>query len=259
MPRVLSTPLWLQKAGNAPKEYEDAFQPAKRGEYGGVRLRFAVADGATEGMLSGLWAQLLTLSFKRHWRQPDQTARWLARAYQDWVRVKQEYIQRRETQNRPIQWYEEPGLEVGAFSTLLGVTLTGFQSGHVGVFEAMALGDSCLFQIRKGELILQFPFQHSDEFNNRPLLLSSNPAHNRQVLETIKSTRGRFRAGDRFYLLTDALAAWFMREDESGNRPWRVLETLDADTQAFAEWIDRLRQNRQIRNDDVTCLRLEVI
>ncbi len=259
MPRILSTPLWLQKAGNAPEEYEDAFQPAKCGEVVGVRLRFAVADGATEGMLSGLWAQLLTQAFKRHWRQRDHASRWIARAYQDWVQVKQEYIARREAQNRPIQWYEEPGLEAGAFATLLGITLTGFQTGHTGLFEVIALGDSCVFQVRKEELVLQFPFKHSDEFNNRPLLLSSNPARNRRVLENLKSARGRFKAGDRFYLLTDALAAWFMRELESGNKPWKMLENSNVDAQAFAEWIETLRRDRQIRNDDVTCLRLKVI
>ena len=128
-------------------------------------------------------------------------------------------------------------------------------------FEAVALGDSCLFQIRDGTLILQFPLTYSSEFNNRPLLISSNPARNSRVLENFKFVRGEWRTGDQFYLITDALAAWSIREAEAGRAPWSFFKGLGTDAQAepFAEWIAALRRTGQIRNDDVTCVRLQVM
>ena len=255
--RVISTPLWLQKAGNEPGEYEDAFQPVASAEYEGDYLRFAVADGATEAMLSGMWAGLLVKLYRRHWQDPECLTPWLERAYTDWARLKREYINRRTAQKNPIRWYEEPGLDAGAFSTLLGLTLRRSRENGRGTFQAVALGDSCLVQIRAGELLLTFPFVDSGEFNDRPLLLSSNPERNRTALEHLRITRGDFSSGDCFYLMTDALAAWFMRECETGHEPWLDIQQLAPER--FGEWIMGQREARQLRNDDVTCLCLSVI
>jgi len=52
-------PLRVQKGGNAEGEYEDAFHPPGNGKVEGAALRFAIADGASEGMLSGAWARIL--------------------------------------------------------------------------------------------------------------------------------------------------------------------------------------------------------
>ncbi len=281
MVRILSTPFSLQKGGNDPTEYEDAYYPAACGLHAAGRLSFAVADGATEALLSAQWANLLVKLYKRRWQDLAEAPQWLARAYKDWVRLKEDYVRRRDVEGRPIQWYEEPGLEAGAFATLLGVTFTSpvvnnstEQSEQAeeqeptpstveggGTFEAVALGDSCLFQVREGALILQFPFTYSSEFNNRPLLISSNPARNGRIAETLRSVRGDFRPGDRFYLMTDALAAWVMRQNEADHTPWPLVEALgtDAPVQSPAEWITTLRETGQIRNDDVTCVRLQVM
>ena len=118
MLRVTSAPLWAPKAGNSTAEYEDAFNPVRRGEYRGARLRFAVADGATEGLLSGFWAALLTKLYVRQWKGRERMPAWLSRACTDRDGLKAGYLKRREAGNRPVQWYEEPGLAAGAFSTL---------------------------------------------------------------------------------------------------------------------------------------------
>ncbi len=304
MVRILSTAFFLQKGGNEPTEYEDSFYPAACGEHAAGRLSYAVADGATEGMLSSNWATLLVKLYKRRWLGLEAADDWLAHAYRDWQQFKTDYVRRREAEGHPIQWYEEPGLEAGAFSTILGVTFRSAESlnesenfkspeevvspvimtdttqpmtpeaptGEVelqsrpailggNIFETVALGDTCLFQIRDGIPVLQFPLKLSGEFNNRPLLISSNPTRNNQVLANFKSVRGEWRTGDQFYLMTDALASWSMREAEAGRAPWSLLQGLGTDAQAepFAEWIATLRRTGQIRNDDVTCVRLQVM
>src|SRR6185369_12789254 len=76
---------------------------------------------------------------------------------------------------KPLPWYAEEKLRLGAFSSLTGLTLfpPAETDGNGGVFKALSIGDSCLFQVRAGRLIWSFPFTTAEEFNSRPLLISS--------------------------------------------------------------------------------------
>ena len=62
-------------------------------------------------------------------------------------------------------------------------------------------------------------------------------------------------------MMTDALSLWFLERLEAGERPWEELEPIVVATrpvEAFASWVEGLRDEKQIRNDDVTVLRIEV-
>jgi hypothetical protein len=256
---ALLTPLRLQKAGNAEEEYEDAYYPAGPGRREGAELRFAVADGASEGMLSGAWARLLVKLHGRYDWTHGSVEQFLERAYRDWNLFRAEYLGSRERRNRPVQWYEEPGLQAGAFSTLLGLTLTGSAHNGTGAWSAFAVGDSCLFQVRGGALVTKFPLEQSSEFNNRPVLLASNPVRNAQTISAIKQISGKFQSGDVFYLMTDALARWCFQEHEEGRNRWLLLRDLGTtEALAFDVWIDGLRKTQEIRNDDVTLIRIDL-
>jgi hypothetical protein len=68
-------------------------------------------------------------------------------------------------------------------------------------------------------------------------------------------TRGKWRAGDRFYLMTDALAQWFLARHEAGQKPWQVIGKALADPEtgvAFPAWVEDLRDKGGLCNDDVT-------
>jgi hypothetical protein len=61
-------------------------------------------------------------------------------------------------------------------------------------------------------------------------------------------------------LATDALAAWFLADWESGGSPWHQLQGFSARGQAtFAQWVSGLRSERRLRNDDVTMVRIKVL
>ena len=254
--RVESKTHWLPKRGNKLSEYEDAFYPreAPRGREG--CWRFAVSDGASEAMLSGPWAEILVKAFCRS-RVPvtKTSARGIigraAMAYEAWLK---EYLRRREREGRPVQWYEAPGLEAGAFATLLGLSLVSGASGDGRRWEAVCLGDSCLFQVRKNRLITSFAMKRSSDFSGRPVLLSTNPGKNRVALAKLKVTSGTCLPGDVFYLMTDAVAAWFLREHERGGTPWVTREASD-----FQDLVGRLRQEGLMRNDDVTVTSIRVV
>lgn len=238
---------WLAKAGNTPDEYEDAFWPDWT-ERDTVAFRVAIADGATETSFSRQWAKLLVRSYYG-----------VKTAHQDLCQIlpKIQKAWRRSVPARPLPWYAEAKLQLGAYSSLVGLMIREKQScDEANKWEAIAVGDSCLFQVRDNQLLIAWPLSRSDQFNNRPLLISSKPENNTYLAEQIARLSGDWESGDLFYLMTDALACWFLQMLEQGSVPGEVIP--DFDRRAFPEWIATLRESKQIRNDDVTLVAVRV-
>jgi hypothetical protein len=231
--------LHLPKRGHAAEEYEDAFA-ADPGAG-----RFAVADGASESAFAALWARLLTEGFVGGVRTPWGKAEWLAPVRQRWAG---------EVDPQTLPWYAELKREQGAFATLLGLALRPPREGRPGRWRALAVGDSCLLRLHDGELVDAFPLDRSADFDTAPPLVGSRPANGARR-SAARQACGTWRAGDRFLLLTDALAQWALRRTEEDREPWDELGPLFAAAnpqEAFAVWIEELRDRDQLRNDDVT-------
>lgn len=250
---------WTPKEGNSEAEYEDAFHPPNVRDRKGRILRFAVADGASEGMLSGPWAKILVRAFCRAAPRPTPSSarHIIARACDSWETWKAAYLQKREEAGRPVQWWEEQGISTGPFSTLLGAAFLLREGSDKGRWDAVAMGDTCLFEVDDGMLKTSFPVKTSTEFGSRPVLISSEPKRNAQYLGHIVGTGGTFTRGERFYLMTDALSAWFLREAELGEKPWERLDDLSQET--FLELVGSLRLEGRMRNDDVTLICIRVV
>ncbi|MDQ2743026.1 MAG: protein phosphatase 2C domain-containing protein [Chloroflexota bacterium] len=248
--QVCSRALWLPKAGNTAEEYEDACAPLRSVRRELRAFRCAVADGATEASFSASWARLLVGAYcKGQWggRRPFRS---LARLQTVW---------QQEVDSLQLPWYAEEKRRSGAFASLLGFTLVAPSEENAGSWMAEAVGDSCLFQVRSDEVITAFPMSCAAAFNSRPHLIGSIAASNQQLLEHVRTARGGWEPGDIFYLMTDALACWFLIMVEGGTRPWLELTTAAADGQpSFAAWIEHLREEQAIRNDDVTLLQVNV-
>src|SRR5262249_40418427 len=160
--------------------------------------------------------------------------------------------------HKPLPWYAEEKMRQGAFSSLLGLTLRGGQGPEPLQWDALAVGDSCLFQIREDKVITQFPLTCADQFTNRPALLSSNPTSNNRLADHLCPASGEWQNGDAFYLMTDAIACWFLRAVEHGHAPWTIIRDLGtAEGLNFTKWIAYLRGEGQLANDDVTVLRVD--
>jgi len=230
----------LPKRGNQADEYEDAAAADP------VSGRFAVADGASESSFAEPWAKLLVeahleapVRWRRRWRDwlPPLQERWLAAV-----------------RGKSLPWYAEAKLEQGAFAAFLGLVLEPAE----GRWRAVAVGDSCLFRVSADELCEAFPLEKSSEFGNQPMLLGSRtPCHVIAEERRARYVRGRSQARDRFYLATDALAQWFLKQQEEENRPWEALDD-NRTNESFAAWIEKLRDEGQIRNDDVTLIAIDL-
>jgi hypothetical protein len=259
---------WLPKVGAAAAEYEDAwYGPGEdgNGDDEPQLLRVIVADGASESMLAGRWAQYLTKVF---WSSPESigTQAGFIAAYQraaaGWEAELARYMQECAERNSPIQWYEEPGLARGAYSTLLAAEFRLGPGGEDAYWTAAALGDSCLFVVRGGELRDAIPMSSSADFSNQPALLSSGGLDAEVLSRHLNVKTGDLAAGDTCYLATDALSAWFLRMAETGeakDEPWRPLQELDdSDQGEFKELIGKLRGDGMIRDDDTTLIRVDI-
>jgi hypothetical protein len=198
------------------------------------------------------------------WQEPGTFVRDLMeRSALHWEAFLTRYQAERITQGRPIAWYEQPGLEKGAFATVLGAEIraTVLEDGTTRWFwYAFALGDSCLFQLRDGRLVESFPVRTVEEFGITPQLLGSRNHDARLVAERMRVAYGELLPGDELLLTTDALAAWVLSREAAGEAEQAVAFPAFAafDQQDFAEWVDDQRARARMRNDDVTLVRAKV-
>jgi hypothetical protein len=255
--KLVSSHFSITKKGGLPRENEDHFFPHEA-EIRRNQLSVAIADGASEGFMSKLWSKILTISYV-NFDRTDLDMRQFTYFCVDIYNYQMEiYVQRRKEGNNPLKWFEENLMNKGSFSTLLGVTFvnSSFTGGH---WKSYCVGDSCLFQLRD-DLIDFFPMMDSSAFGNSPDLISSNPAYNLELESKVKVKTGQFIFGDTFYLMTDAIAHWFINEIAEGKKPWITIdEFFEADNFGLIEHIDHLRRENRLKNDDVTIARVNLL
>ena len=236
----------LPRRGNNLDEYEDAI--ALENASG----RYALADGASEGCFTGLWARLLVKDFVSH--AEVNISRWLSSLFA---------VQERwgkDVGARKLDWDADYWVEQGAFAAFLGLVLTAAEAKEPQGFctwQAVAIGDTCLFHTRDSVLLSAFPLARSDQFGNRPQLVGSRMPTAAVLQRQRLWNEGSGQPGDRLWAMTDALAKWCLTEHEAGGDPSRELESLLASPQdggLFAEWIEALRETGRLLNDDVTLL-----
>ena len=97
-----------------------------------------------------------------------------------------------------LPWFAEIKREEGAFATFLGVGVRAPTAKKRGGWRAVAVGDSCLIQVRDGRCVHAFPLQKAGQFSNQPNLIASRRADPNPDLG-----RGALETGDRLLLMTD--------------------------------------------------------
>ena len=216
----------------------------------------AIADGVSSALFSGPWAAILAEAVVAD--GPDFNDR---EAFGSWLQQQRErWAASIDTSS--LAWFQKAKLPMGAFSTLLHTRVCevdGAQAGTFGGYRlvAFALGDSCLFQIRDGELVRSFPLETSDQFEVDPIVLGSVDLKRDHLLQFAILDEMCY-PGDELILCTDAVAEWAVQcyangEPPSWNDFWHMSED---DWRSGIVW---LRQERQMRIDDATMLMVRVV
>lgn len=241
----------IPKQGNSEQECEDCISIKATKEHNKkLRLRVAIADGATESSFAKEWSNLLTKSFDKFKLPLKET---LLNKLSD-LRKKQEVL----LKDKELPWYAQEKAENGAFSAFLGIRIDLVNHNY----EAIAIGDCCLFHVRNEVLINQFPVKNSSDFGNNPYLISSKPNKNADLDNYLIEEKGDLSKGDLLFLMSDALAHWFMKNNELNEHPWNILLGLKGKTkeekQKFNSWLTERRATKEIKNDDVVLAIIEL-
>lgn len=229
----------VAKLGNLESDWEDAFAYDMKS---GVAT---VCDGATQGIFTAKWAQILARSYTESPIDLDDEATvagWLAERRSDWLST---------IDRDNLHWAKFEKLrQYGASATLLALVVDpGAES-----WRAWAVGDACLFHVRGDQVLSSFPMADSKEFGRTPPLLRTMPG---AMIPRPVGLKGDCLPGDLLLLATDALAQWFLLAIEEGMPPdWGSYESLGTD--AWVREIGTLRAARRIVNDDCTLLVLRV-
>lgn len=229
----------LSRRGYSEEECQDACACRLQGN--GNSGCFAIADGATESGDAGLWAQMLTQEFVA---QPDPLN------WRVWLPALQfqfsEAVRSENSNNAQLPWFLDSRSDLGAYSAFLALVITD------DTWQAIAIGDCCVFLVRDDILNLAFPIEHSSWFNNDPALIGSTTTAEQITLRQNQKT-GRCQRGDCFWLMTDALAKWFLCEVEAGRKPW---EALQEPSVPFAKKVEKWRKSHALHNDDTTLIKI---
>ncbi|MFJ2716750.1 hypothetical protein [Streptomyces sp. NPDC087437] len=268
------THLVAPKHGSTEAECEDAVAvlPGRPHDYM-LRepLTAGVCDGATESVLAKDWARLLSRAVAEHAMElPDLLAggaafeEFASSAVAQWEPWLVQYTEARSAEGRPLKWYEHTKLAEGAYATLLTVRVDPDSDSHPATSEpewrwrAAALGDSCLFHLRDNRLVQAFPVGAVEEFGTTPDLFGSRNHDVALLARRTRFTEGRCQPGDRLLLMTDALAAWLLSASDQEDAVNQLLEFAGPDDlDGFKDWLNGLRDCRQLRNDDVALVRID--
>ena len=261
--RVESRLFVLPKEGATAEECEDAAAADD------ASLSYAVADGATEAFDARRWARRLAEGWVSASPAPVT-----AEEFRAWLAAQGRALHS-EWGGAALPWYAEEKRRAGSFAAFVGVRFepaspaspeSDAAGGAPGAgprlpWRAVALGDSCLVQVRGGALVAALPVASGAGFNSSPPLVPSAGSLREAALARAVFRGGEAAPGDAFFLLSDAAAAWLFEAHERGGARLAEFDSLAAasENEALAEFICRERRGGRMRDDDVAFVRIKVV
>lgn len=236
------------KEGNSSNENEDSFFVPINWQ-SNEPFYVAVADGATESSFSREWAEVL-VNYFLYFDYKDSSFNTTIHEY-----IRRSWLRKINANDLP--WYAQQKLELGAFSSFLGIEIDPF----TGVICMSAIGDTNLFIFRNDEMEFTFPIKQSKEFGVTPLLLSTDPTKNKESGELFVHRLFELEIGDKIILGTDAISQWILKEIEAGINPLNEITNLlnsENASQNFKEWLTIQRKSISIKNDDTTIILIQI-
>ena len=221
----------VAKHTEAPSENEDAYRLAPG--------RIVLSDGASESFDARSWASLLV----DHMVDQDlslEAVEACANAY--------------EALHDPnaLSWSKAAAYERGSFATLL--VAQDFPESNI--IQVTAIGDSAAVFLDGDEYIASFPYEHSEQFLENPILLSTRLALNTPSQGSWMSQVWSYKESGRRFLLcmTDALGAWALAHQEQGDPS--ALEILRGirELGEFEALVEAERAAGRMRRDDTTLI-----
>lgn len=215
--------------------------------------KFAISDGVSKSFFPDVWAELLVEFFLSNEGRINLTDIEAYKSIQSqWIKKVGEIV------NKPNQKYFVKNFFIqGRPAAATFVGLHFFKEDNIFKWEAIALGDSFLFFVpdeikeinESFDKVTHLSSKRDFEFNNFPDFFDS-----RNVISKgkIKQRKNDLKNGT-FYLMTDALAEWFISEKQNAIKiisTWKTQKDFE----------DSVIENRKLNleNDDSAILILNI-
>lgn len=210
--------------------------------------RFSVSDGVSKSFFPKVWSEILVTQFVERIDLKENEL--IKSCQEEWQKRIEEIVSLPNT-----KWFTKSqyNRKDPALATFVGLQF--FEKERK--WSASALGDSFLFFVPKGfkdyqkELVKLSSKTEPIVFDNFPDYLTSIGDNHKGTLEKLRSQK---IVDGTFYLMTDALAEWFIKEGENAIGKITVWQS-QAD---FARFISQAIEENQMTNDDCAILCIEL-
>lgn len=218
--------------------------------------RYAIADGATLSFFPKEWAELLVSHFCNP-EEPDFSFEdfnwcdWIKPIQQRWLENVSKIVQ----ENKSYLLVDRLSNYESALSTFIGMEFNNERDS----WNAIVIGDSCLFHIRESEFN-SYPLKSLEDFQYRPNSFASFENDN-PVGDSPEIINGDVNPDDIFIIATDALSKYIFMHNEIGKRDFIIKELLQIENpKHFEEFVQNAR-NAELKlvNDDVTLMVVSVM
>lgn len=224
----------VPKAPDIPNE--DTFRLSPR------KNTYALSDGASVSYDSIAWSRIVATHYVQ---QAAITRDWLDNCIA-------EFNRRYDREKMP--WHKQGAFDRGSFASLLGVRVMPENELRIA-----AVGDSVAVLCDGRRLSSSFPYQTAQQFDDAPMLLSSdrskNPIFADDVLSEDKTCVWPLKHlnSPRLYCMTDALGQWLLAR---GSETAAAIECLDGlqTRRAFERFVAEERNAKRLKRDDTTLL-----
>ena len=231
------------------KESELFYDCADRYAYNKSQNKFAISDGVSKSFFPKIWADVLV----NRWVDSKEfdEAQFILDCQKDWLNQVTEIV------NKPdAKWFTKNAFNRKESGLATFVGLRFYKKKKDWFWKADALGDSFLFFVPKKiknfskECIVLSSKQEPIVFDNFPDYLNSlgNKHKGEKQLKENTLTSGTF------YLMTDALAEWFLNEKDN------AISKIDVwqNQKDFERFVDEERHNEKLGNDDSAILTIKI-
>lgn len=231
-----------------PKKTEFFKDCADRYAFDKRKKKFALSDGVSQSFFPAIWANELV----REW---VSTGSHHEKEIINSARIKWQNKVHDQVNKPDVPWYTYNSFTEGKPGLATFVGLRFYWKKSEWNWSASALGDSylffvpCSFKEYKNELI-KLSSNKNDGFDNYPDYYSSKQEFKKGDPET---TGGKVQEGT-FFLMSDALAEWFIKEGENAFNKTKSWENQ----KHFERYIDELRHSEEIVNDDSAILIIDI-
>lgn len=207
--------------------------------------KFSISDGVSKSFFPKIWSDILVNKYvnQKDWKNEE----FITESQKDWQSQIDEIVAQPE-----VKWHIRTlyNRRTPALATFVGLQFLESDQKWI----AQALGDSFLFFIPKGSTEIEIKLSTKPEpiaFDNFPDYLSSIGSSHKGEKKAIKGKK--IKEGT-FYLMTDALAEWFLLNTEQAKQTLDNIKTQEQ----YLETIANERNANRLNDDDSAVLILEL-